>query len=326
MGAPSSYINTPVNRMLPVAIGSGQWMPVSDNVHPVVTPEGERSRLVSLVLPRERNDSLWAAMKPLGYLPELGGAKPGASVLLSLSYATDRSKVYPLVAWQRYGNGKTMFVGTEDLWRLRREVGSLLHARFWGQAIQFLTLSRLLGENKRITLETDRASYAAGEHVQIFANVLSEAYEPVLQSSYPVLLESKGDRADPVELDLTPVPDVAGLYTGVYVAGGDGSYVVQARPEDLADSNTAEFEVASVPLERRETAMQRQVCTGMAELSGGRSFAVRELSSLPDSIVKRNPVKVIRMERDLWDLPAAFVLLVLICGAEWFMRRRDDLV
>lgn len=326
MGAPSSYINTSISRMLPVVIGSGQWMPVSDTVHPVVTPEGEQSRIVSLVLPRERNERLWEAVKPLGSLPELSGAKPGASVLLSLSYATDRSKPYPLVAWQRYGNGKTMFVGTEDLWRLRREAGDTHHARFWGQAIQFLTLSRLLGENKRITIETDRASYVAGEHVQVFANVLSDAYEPVLLPSFPVRVQNTASRGDPVELELTPVPTVAGLYQGLFLAGEDGRYVVQTGQDDPAAANSATFDVLSIPLERRETAMQRQVFEKMAELSGGKAFAIRELASLPDRIVKKNPVKVIRVERDLWDWPAVFVLLALLCGTEWFMRRRENLV
>jgi len=326
IGSPSSYVNTPVGRMLPVAIGTGQWMPVSDTVHPVVTPEGEQSRIVSLVLPRERTERLWETIKPLAALPELTGAKPGATVLLSLSYATDRSKPYPLIAWQRYGNGKTMFIGTEDLWRLRREVGDAFHAQFWGQAIQFLTLSRLLGENKRITIETDRASYAAGEHVQVFANVLSDGYEPVLLPSYTVRIESRASRTDPVEMELTPVPDVGGLYTGLFVPGGEGTHVARAGQDDQSEANSVEFEVFSTPLEQRETAMQQQVFNTMAELSGGKAFTLRGLASLPDGIVKKDQVRVIRTERDLWDLPAVFVLLVLVCGAEWFMRRRDNLV
>jgi len=110
------------------------------------------------------------------------------------------------------------------------------------------------------------------------------------------------------------------------VASQDGSHVVRAGQDDPAAANSAEFDVLSTPLERRDTAMQRQVFEKMAELSGGKAFAIRELSSLPDRIVKKNPVKIIRMERDMWDLPAVFVLLVLLCGAEWFMRRRDNLV
>ena len=73
--------------------------------------------------------------------------------MLSLSGNDSDDNPYPLVAWQRYGSGKTMYVGTADLWRLRFQVGDQLHARFWGQAIQFLALSRVLGQNKQITLE-----------------------------------------------------------------------------------------------------------------------------------------------------------------------------
>ena len=58
--------------------------------------------------------------------------------------ATSVEQPYPLVAWQRYGSGKTMFVGTADLWRLRREVGERFHSQFWSQAIQFLALYYLL--------------------------------------------------------------------------------------------------------------------------------------------------------------------------------------
>ena len=326
IGAPITYANTPISRMLPVNVGAGGWMPVSDTVHPVVTPEGEQSRIVSLMLPRERNDRLWETLKPLGFLPELTGAKPGATVLLSLSSTTDRSKAYPLVAWHRYGNGKAMFVGTEDLWRLRREVGEVYHAKFWGQAIQFLTLSRLLGENKRITIETDRATYAAGEHVQVFANVLSDAYEPVRLSAYTVRVEKKGEKGDSAELSLTPVPGVDGLYTGLFVPDADGSYIIRTAQDEQASANSVEFEILAIPLEQRETAMQKQLCGKMAELSGGKAYTFRTLSSLPDGIVKKEQVKVIRTERNLWDLPALFVLLVLVCGAEWFMRRRDNLV
>jgi hypothetical protein len=326
IGAPMTYLNTPIGKMLPVSIGAGGWMPVSDTVHPVVTPEGEQSRIVSLALPRERNDRLWETLKPLGFLPELTGAKAGATVLLSISSAADRSKPYPLVAWHRYGNGKTMFVGTEDLWRLRREVGDLYHAQFWGQAIQFLTLSRLLGENKRITIETDRASYAAGEHVQVFANVLSDAYEPVRLPLYTVRVEKKGEKGDSVELALTPVPGVGGLYTGLFVPDADGGYMVRTAQDEQAAANSVEFEILAIPLEQRETAMQQQACARMAELSGGKAYTFRTLSALPDGIVKKEQTRIIRTERNLWDLPALFVLLVLVCGVEWFMRRRDNLV
>ena len=33
-----------------------------------------------------------------------------------------------------------------------------------------------------------------------------------------------------------------------------------------------------------------------------------------------------RLEKELWDLPAVFGVLVLFAGTEWFFRRRYNLV
>ena len=73
-------------------------------------------------------------------------------------------------------------------WLRRLEVGDKYHARFWGQAIQFLALSRLLGQNKQITLETGRREYSAGEQVRIYANVLTQSFEPDIRDSYTIEL------------------------------------------------------------------------------------------------------------------------------------------
>ena len=98
-----------------------------------------------------------------------------------------------------------MFVATEDLWRMRLEVGSTHHARFWGQTIQFLTLSRLLGQNKQITLETDRMTYNTGEQIKLFANVLTESFEPVELPDYTVILEQDGQIDSAVEINLSMI-------------------------------------------------------------------------------------------------------------------------
>jgi hypothetical protein len=52
-----------------------------------------------------------------------------------------------------------MSIATDRLWLLRFKTGDKYHWRVWSQCIQFLTLSRLMGEHKRIRLETDRAIY-----------------------------------------------------------------------------------------------------------------------------------------------------------------------
>ncbi len=327
MAAPATYRDTLIETILPVNLGSGQWETVTSDVYPVVTPDGRESAVTSLSLQAETNERIWSHVRPMHALPQLGGAKSGATVLLSLPKAAEQIQDYPLVAWQRYGNGKSMFVATEDLWRMRLEVGDLYHARFWGQAIQFLTLSRLLGQNKQITVETERATYSAGEQVVVYANVLTESFEPVLQSSYPVVLERKDSPDSAAELELTPVPDSPGLYSGVHLAAEDGTYLLRTKPQDAEISNRVEFEVATVPLEDRVTAMQEDVVQQIAKLHGGKPLQLTDLATLPGEFGEEEELFAeVRMERDLWDAPLLFLLLVGFAGTEWYLRRRDNLV
>ena len=89
-------------------------------------------------------------------------------MLATLSDAAGDSQRYPVVAWHRYGTGKCLSLATDRLWRLRFKTGDKYHWRVWSQCIQFLTLSRLMGEHKRIRLETDRSTYRDGEQARLF--------------------------------------------------------------------------------------------------------------------------------------------------------------
>ena len=251
----------------------------------------------------------------------------GATVLLTKPKESEQIRDYPLVAWQRYGTGKSMFVATEDLWRMRLEVGDKYHARFWGQAIQFLTLSRLLEKNKQITIETDRRTYSAGEQVQVFANVLTQSFDPVEQASYTVILDRKEVAGAETEMELSPVPDSPGLYSGVHLASEDGAYQLKTKPQDAEVSNQVDFRIATIPLEDRETAMQADVARQIAEQSGGKNLGLLELANLPSELGEHEPLsRTVQLQIDLWDKPILFILLVVFAGTEWYLRRRENLV
>jgi len=325
--APSSYYETPIAPILPVRLHPAGREPVSQGVHPVLTEAGLKSTVVTLHPNGDRNAALWRLVRPLYSVPALVGAKPAATVLLTLPDAARRTEPYPLVAWHRYGSGKALFVGTDQLWRLRFKRGDTHHLHFWGQAIRFLTLSRLLGENKRIRLESPRKSYRTGEQVHILANVLSETYEPVAAPSYTVRIERIEPQTGSQELALEPVRGAAGgLYQGFFTPDHDGRYRVRVPADDQAYANVVEFQVATAALEQLEPAMQQARLTKMAELSGGRYFAVHDLPSLPDAITGEQRTTVVRREKELWDLPFLFLVLLACAGVEWFLRRRYDLI
>jgi len=324
--APVSYVGTPIASVLPVRLRTEGWQDIEESVTPVVAEGAGESAVMTLDVPASRNQELWSLVHPLYKLPILEGAKPGATVLATLSRGATRGEPYPLIAWQRYGSGKSLFVGTDQLWRLRFKQGDKYHARFWGQAIQFLTLSRLLGENKRIQIETDRQDYRTGQRIQVNANVLDETYAPVKTPAFAVALDRTEPTRQTATLRLEPVPNIAGLYQGFFTPDQPGRYAVRAPGADPAVAGMAEFTVTASPLEQLERAMQEEQLRRMAGASGGRYFAVRDLGDLEKVVAGEQRTDVIRRERELWDLPIVFAALLALLGVEWFLRRKYDLV
>ena len=193
MHTPTAYGGTPVETMLPVRFDAdSKWELTSESVYPVLTPEGRSSMVMVLEHDAEENDRIWSRVAPLDHLPPLTGAKPGATVLATLSDSSSGSQRYPMVAWHRYGTGKCLSIATDRLWRLRFKTGDKYHWRVWSQTIQFLTLSRLMGEHKRVRLETDRTIYRDGEQTRLYAHVLDEDFEPVVQPSFEIVGEWGG--------------------------------------------------------------------------------------------------------------------------------------
>ena len=325
--APTSYAGTPIERMLPVLFDpEGKWEDVDDTVYPVLTPEGRSSLVMTLEPDQEENDRVWSRVAPLCWVPPLVSARPGATVLACLSNASSRADRYPLVAWQRYGTGKCMTVGSDRLWLLRFKQGDKYHWRVWSQFIQFMTLSRLMGEHKRIRLETDRATYSAGEQVQLYAHVLDAGYEPVIASGFNVVMRAlDGSAGAPERVTLRPDAGNPGLYEGYFSPPSPGRYRMEPGAEDIEISNTTEFQVTDIKPEMARIDMQIERLRRIADLSGGRCVGITELDELP-SLLDLGPHRItIRTESPIWDSWLVVILLVGLAGGEWIARRRYDL-
>ncbi len=324
--APVEYVNTPIGDMLPVRVRPDGWRSLNDMVHPVVTPEGSSSAVALLTYPEDRNSALWYGVKPLFAVARLDGAKSGATSLLSLSGAARGGEPYPLVCWHRHRRGKVMYVGSDQLWRLRLKRGDRFHTRFWGQTIQFLTLSRLLSGNKRVQLEADRPACRVGERIYLSANVLDEAYSPHLAKAFTVSLERQDERKETTPLRLEATPGIPGLYRGFYSPEQEGSYELHAKGVDKSDYNVVVLHVEAASREQLQPAMQEDTLREMARLSGGRYFDITTLPKLTEELKGEPHMTNVRYTRELFDQPVVFVLLLLLLSVEWFTRRRSDLV
>jgi len=326
MYTPSSYSGTPVETLLPIRFDAdAEWDMTAESIYPVLTPEGRSSMVMVLENDPDENDRVWSRAAPLDHLPPLTGVKPGATVLATLSDSAAGSQAYPLVAWHRYGTGKCMTLATDRLWRLRFKTGDKYHWRVWSQSIQFLTLSRLMGEHKRIRIETDRTLYQDGEQARLYAHVLDEDYEPVVQPSFTITVSGTDGNALRETLSLQADRTSPGLYEGYFTAPVAGRYRLESNEDDAEISNTTEFQVATVNRELSDTNMRRDGLQRIAQLTGGTLLTPADLTKL-ESLLDTSPITTtVRSERSLWDGWLVAILLIALLGMEWLLRRRNDL-
>jgi uncharacterized membrane protein len=327
--APASYAGTPVERMLPVRFDpDAPWEDIDESVYPVLTPEGRSSLVMTLETDQQENDLVWSRVAPLYRVPPLLAPRPGATVLAELSDTQSRAERYPLVAWQRYGTGKCMMMASDRFWLLRYKMGDKYHWRAWSQSIQFLTLSRLMGEHKRIRLETDRASYPVDGQVMLYAHLLDDEFEPVTQPGFEIevsALDIDGAAGDPQRVTLRPDKSTPGLYEGYFSPPREGGYRVEANASDRPLSNSTEFQVADLRPELANTDMQIDHLRRIAELSGGEVLSALEFQKLPALLNLEPHITTVRIDRPLWDNSLVVLVLVALLGFEWILRRRYDL-
>ena len=105
-----------------------------------VTPEGQSHPVMRIGANADENARRWHAVPPLAGAATLGAPRPGAQVL-ALVKAPDGSR--PLVAVQRYGQGRSMMFTGEASWRWRMQMPSedRTFELFWRQAVRWLAAS-----------------------------------------------------------------------------------------------------------------------------------------------------------------------------------------
>ena len=72
--------------------------------------------------------------------------------------------------------------------------------------------------------------------------------------------------------------------------------------------------------------MRSSLLRQIADETGGRFYTPDDVATLPEDVSFTEAGTTIIEERDLWNMPAIFLLLLGLVGTEWAYRRRRGLV
>jgi Putative glutamine amidotransferase len=318
---------TPLEDVLPVelndrrgglmraSLGAGD-LPVHNKLR--LTSEGETHPIMRIGSTADETRKLWSALPALAASAALGGPRPGATVL-ALTTAPGGG-VYPVVAVQRYGQGRSMVFAGEASWRWKMMVASSDRSYdfFWRQAVRWLS-----------SPAPDPVAIAApvapepGDALPVDIDARDAAFQPVADATVDATVTLPGGETRPIKLRH---PDAAsGRFTASIGADQPGLYQIHAAARrGTTPLGTADrwIYVGGADREFADPRLNEGFLRRIARDSGGRYVRAADASKVPEWLQQVAPQNAAPEQRDLWHEPWAFALIVILLSGEWILRRR----
>jgi hypothetical protein len=206
------------------------------------------------------NRRIWERLPRVFWTMPVREIKPSAVVLAEVNHPRFNvgERFLPVIAEQRSGIGRTVYLGFNATWRWRF-LGDGVFNDFWARTIKYVVEGRRLGTSKRVNLMTDgKGVYRSGEEVELSAELLGPKYEPLVLKSGVVRLnvlrtgeggaagtpepgkspagaKPEAAAADTETVELRAVEGKPGTYRGRFVPRKAGRYeAVLAKPDASA--------------------------------------------------------------------------------------------
>ena len=318
-----SYQGSIVEKMLPVTLESAPTAYDNRELRLLPTALGLLHPILHQTEDSVKNRNIWRDAPPLIGINPLKGVKPGAVLL-----ASDSVKQQPLLAVQNYGAGRTAAFATGGSWRWRMSIPleNEIHEKFWKQLIRWLAV----GSKEKVSIEVDKDIYVLGESVELSTTVLGKNLEAVNDAEVVALVSDPAGNV--TEYPQQWVLSREGVYQTQFKPSEEGEYTVTTRvkfQDGVQETATATFSVGETFAEYRESAQNVDVLREMARASGGQYYvpdkAADVLQQIRELLEKKVGGEKVFEDKDIWDAPLLFILVVVSLLSEWLIRRRVGL-
>ncbi len=200
------YEGTEFGKLLPIARGSaGAERTAQDMPNSLaLSSEGDGMEELRFASSGVENAEIWGRLRPPAWvapveaLAGISGAGRGAI------RAGDRH--VPLVVTRRYGAGAVLYVGTDELWRWRYNVGDRYHQKFWVQMTNWAAEQPFSVQGKNVSIAADQMVYDPGGRACIRVRVRDDEGKPLGAGDFVALLYRNGQLHSEVELEPDPEP------------------------------------------------------------------------------------------------------------------------
>jgi hypothetical protein len=317
---------TPLEEVLPVELNDRRGglvraslgtdsLPAHNKL--TLTAEGETHPIMRIGSSPEETRKMWAALPALAASATLGGPRPGATIL-ALTTAPGGG-VFPVVAVQRYGQGRSMVFAGEASWRWKMMVASSdrSYEFFWRLAARWLS-----GASADPVAIAVPDAPEPGDAISIDVDARDASFTPVADATVDATLSAPGGVTSTIKL--RHADPASGRYTAALGPEQPGLYRIHAearRGTTMLGTADRWMYVGGADREFADPRLNEGFLRRVARNSGGRYVRVADASRVPSWLQATVPQNAAPERRDLWHEPWAFALVVLLLAAEWILRR-----
>jgi hypothetical protein len=151
----------------------------------------------------------------------VAGTKAGATVVATFGDPAvrldDGKKEMPYLVTMTTGNGKTVYIASGELWRLR-ELREIYHERFWTKLARYAGSGNLSRLSRHGVLVMGH-EFTAGQMVRLEAQLFGQDLQPLNPNATPkAAIQAPAGVTMPASLDLKAKPSQGGEWMGWFAA------------------------------------------------------------------------------------------------------------
>ena len=177
-----------------------------------------------------------------------------------------------------------------------------------------------------LSTETERDSYSLDDAAEIRAEIHDPSFMPL--NSARVTARIKAPSGETSETQLTWDVERDGIYSTSFKPEEEGIHEVVSEAfqgsKSLGIAKTS-FRIADSTEEFHQATLNSSLLKRLSEETGGRYYTPDSSRTLPEDIAYTDTESSRLEEKDLWDMPGLFLLIVGLASAEWMLRKRKGL-
>ncbi|MEQ1692801.1 MAG: glutamine amidotransferase, partial [Gemmatimonas sp.] len=318
-----TFADTPLADVLPITLTRGE--PNLDGPSTAMkirpTRAGDAHAALQLRGSVASSRARWDSLPSLSSVNRVGSLRAGATVLLAGQIEGGRSDV-PVLSWQHYGRGMSAVFAVQDSWLWKMDasiaVDDMTHQTFWRQMVRWLVDD----SPAPFEISASPSRVAPGESVTLRAHLANEFFADINDANLTAVVTTPTGNTITVPLEWSLRED--GSYLGRFTAADSGRYAIAAtakRGTDTARTASSTLLVDDRGADVSQAELRPAVLRRIANETGGRYYPLDDVARLADDAMFTESGVTVREAKDLWDMPAVFLMLALLLGTEWGYRR-----